>query len=481
MATYKKKNVDEHKNKVAVQENPTEKQGKHGRPKTENRKRNEFFEQVDSLNREYNSLEKERNTLMFSRRSDFRKEYCSFEDSDVKSLNEKTAEKQHLKQQLGKIRGSVSKFQRELLDVKPSPSFVQKLKDMMEEIESSIMAFKEQQQKIYDGLIQEEKSTQQEITAMEKKFDSWCQLPAPSTVAANVKRTTSTVTASLPPAVAAFEKFLVQTGGHQGGWDDYDNQLFLKLKAKYKNNETFLRMAGSAIPGKNFDEVRQHNEWFIQYLELKESKRKAILEWKQNKKEEKDDSFMKTEETEEDDQIKKKNEKLENERAERLSKLAEYKAQKELEKAKLQEQQFQEEMNKMKEREKEEKKRLELKAQVEEYARCRAEEEKVMREAEEARKAQLRKESKPSTEEINRIRERNTKILKEKQAVIKAKEEEIKEKERRLRKLKSQVEVKAERDPSRLYKLTRGLEERRKESKDGSGAKGPMLHMPHRY
>jgi hypothetical protein len=42
-------------------------------------------------------------------------------------------------------------------------------------------------------------------------------------------------------------------------------------------------MAGSAIPGKSFDEVRHHNEWFTEYLELKENKRKAILEWKLHK------------------------------------------------------------------------------------------------------------------------------------------------------------------------------------------------------
>lgn len=52
MATYKRKSADEQKDKVAVQENPTEKQGKHGRPKTENRKTNEFLEKIDSLNRE---------------------------------------------------------------------------------------------------------------------------------------------------------------------------------------------------------------------------------------------------------------------------------------------------------------------------------------------------------------------------------------------------------------------------------------------
>ena len=30
------------------------------------------------------------------------------------------------------------------------------------------------------------------------------------------------------------QRFLAQTGGHTGGWDDYDHQLFLKLKSKHK-------------------------------------------------------------------------------------------------------------------------------------------------------------------------------------------------------------------------------------------------------
>ena len=56
---------------------------------------------------------------------------------------------QRLKQQLGKIRSNVDKFQRDLQDVKPSPEFVEKLKDIMEEIENSMMTFKEQQRKVY--------------------------------------------------------------------------------------------------------------------------------------------------------------------------------------------------------------------------------------------------------------------------------------------------------------------------------------------
>ena len=53
-----------------------------------------------------------------------------------------------LKQQLGKIRANVNKFQRDLQDVKPSPEFVEKLKEIMEEIENSMMTFKEQQRKM---------------------------------------------------------------------------------------------------------------------------------------------------------------------------------------------------------------------------------------------------------------------------------------------------------------------------------------------
>ena len=44
----------------------------------------------------------------------------------------------------------------------------------------------------------------------------------------------------------------------------------------------------------------------------------------------------------------------------------------------------------------------------------------------------------------------------------------------------SQVEVIVSRDPSRLYKLTAGWEQRNKDGPGASGS-GPSLHMPHRY
>ncbi|KAJ7348752.1 hypothetical protein OS493_039278 [Desmophyllum pertusum] len=166
----------------------------------------------------------------------------------------------------------------------------------MEEIENSMMTFKEQQRKVYDELLREERTSLQEVSAMEKKFESWSQLPAPATAAADVKKAAGAMTVSLPPAVAAFERFLAQTGGHRGGWDDYDHQLFLKLKCKHKNHEAFMRAAGSGIPGRSVDDVRQHDEWYSEYLILKESKKKAIQEWKEDKEVQKELDKAKTEE-----------------------------------------------------------------------------------------------------------------------------------------------------------------------------------------
>lgn len=451
------------------------------KPRTQLQKNSEFFEKLEQLEQKISALEKDRNTPLYSRRSEFRKDYCELEEFDLKGTNDRKSEKQRLKQQLGKIRSNVNKFQRDLQDVKPSPEFVEKLKEIMEEIENSMMTFKEQQRKVYDDLLREERTSLQEVTAMEKKFESWSQLPAPATAAADVKKAAGAVTVSLPPAVAAFERFLAQTGGHSGGWDDYDHQLFLKLKSKHKNHEVFMRAAGSGIPGRSVDDVRQHDEWYSEYLILKDSKKKAIQDWKDDKEAKKNEMLNDDgDDVEEEERMKRKREEqMEKERDERLKHLNEWKVQRELEKAKAEEAHLKQGLNKAKEKEREEKKRLEIKAQVEEYARQRAEEQAILNAARQARQEQEKLAKKITAEEAAKIQERSQKMLDEKQAKKKVKEVEKMEKEKRLQKLKSQVEVNVSRDPSRLYKLTAGWEQRKKDGPGASGS-GPTLHMPHR-
>ncbi|XP_068688046.1 coiled-coil domain-containing protein 112-like [Montipora capricornis] len=447
-------------------------------PKTLQQKKWEFFDKLEQLEQKLSALEKEGNALFYSKRSEFRKDYCELEELYLKGTNDRKTEKHKLKQQLSKIRTNISKFQRDLRDVKPSPEFVEKLKEIMEEIENSMMTFKEQQRKVYDEILQEECVYMQEVSAMEKKFDSWSQLPAPATAATDVKRAASAVTVSLPPAVAAFERFLAQTGGHQGGWDDYDHQLFLNLKSKHKAHDKFMRAAGTGIPGRSADDVRQHDEWYSEYLILKDSKKKAIRDWKDEKQTEKealkdDDDEIEVEER----RKKKREEQIQRERDERMKQLNEWKVQRELEKAKMEETRLRQDLNKAREREKEEKRRLEVKAHVEQYARQREEEQAILRAARQAREEQ--KKVKLTTEEVAKIQERSQKMLDEKQAKMKAKVLEKVEKEKRLQKLKSQVEVNVSRDPFRLYKLTAGWEQRKKEG-PGTSGQGLTFNMPHR-
>ncbi|EDO36619.1 predicted protein [Nematostella vectensis] len=339
--------------------------GKKGSSKGSSRepaKKSEFFEKFEQIEREFTAIEKECNGVLFCHKSEFRKEHCVLEEIQIKADNDRKSERQNLRQQLGKIRSNVDKFQRELMDVKASPAFVQKLKEMMEDIEESIMHFKDQQREYYDTLLQDERTLIKELAATEKKFESWSPLPPPITTAVGAKK--GAVSASLPPAVAAFERFLLQTGGHQGGWDDYDHNMFLKLKAQHKTRDAFLNAAEVSIPGQNLSDLRQHLDWYTEYLSLKESKKLAIQEWKHEKQAEKQDGVNKTEtEVEEEEARRQKREELfEKERAERLARLGDYKAQRKLDKAKREEARLKEEMQKAKEKEKAERRR--------DYQRC---------------------------------------------------------------------------------------------------------------
>ena len=66
-------------------------------------------------------------------------------------------------------------------------------------------------------------------------------------------------------------------------WVSVGFQINRYLNLQSQSHEVFMRTAGSGIPGKSVDDVRQHDEWYSEYLILKESKKKAIQEWKEGK------------------------------------------------------------------------------------------------------------------------------------------------------------------------------------------------------
>ncbi|XP_052795375.1 coiled-coil domain-containing protein 112-like [Mya arenaria] len=456
--------------------------------KNEAARKGEILREVQKLKVQIQAMEREKCTHLYSKRSDFRHEFTQLEELDSTNNNERKTEQVKLKQQLEKISHMVKRFHRELRDVKPTPEFVERLKMIMEDIEATINAFKEQQRKQYEAMLLEERTTELEVQALEKKFDSWTQLAAatPSNTRPGQHKPLATardVTKDLPPEVATFEKFMEQSGGMRGGWDEYDHQTFLKFRQRYQGKAVFLEHVLPALPTRTEEEIQEHEEWYQEYLFLNETKKQAIKHWRQRKEEEKDELLSRaTEEADEgtDDRQEKLQERIEQERRERKSKLNAYKVQKELERAQAEEKKLRQQLEEQEKKKQWKQKQEELRSKVWEHKRQRDEEEASLREQELAWEHEERERQKQlSAREIAKFRSRDEMALRQRLAKEKEKEQAAREKEERLEALRSQVHVEVPRDPSRLLKPTAGHNAR---VKDKSSSGGQVLHnvMPHR-
>lgn len=456
--------------------------------KTDQARKGETLRELQKLNVQIAALEREKATHIYSKRSDFREDFSQLEETDSKSNNERKTEKIKLKQQLEKISHMVKRFHMELRDIKPTPEFVEKLKIIMEEIEGTINAFKEQQRKQYEELMRDEKTTTQEIQALERKFEAWNQLPEPAVTKKPQQKPLASardITKDLPPEVAQFEKFLEQTGGVRGGWDEYDHQTFLKFRLRHNGKPIFVQHALIAIPTRTEEEIRDHEDWYKSYLSLNEIKKESIKKWRQKKEEEKDDVISKVdqelenENAEDEEKQKKKQEVIQAEKRERFKQLNAYRVQKELERAQAEERKLRAELEKAKQKEDERKRQIEVKQKVEEFKQQKQEEENIRKLEEELwERVQKEEQKQIAAKELVKFRERDKQTVLQRLASQKAKEEEQKEKEKRLEKLRGQVEVEVSRDPNRLLQPTAGWVSRTKEK--GPTGNGPLLHIPHR-
>ncbi|XP_073480742.1 coiled-coil domain-containing protein 112 isoform X2 [Aquarana catesbeiana] len=390
-------------------------------------------------------------------------------------------------QHLSKIHNHVKRLQLQLKDVKPTSEFVEKLREMMEEVDNAISAFKEEQRIIYEDLLKEEKTTLIELTAMEKKIEaSFINPPERSFKAPSGKALSGGILSSqLPEEVVAFEKFLQQTGGRLGGWDDYDHQSFLKVWTKHKCKPGYLEEALAYLPSRTREDIQLHEAWYQELLFLEEKKKEAIYKWKSRKQQEKQEISKiqeKTKEITESDKQQKdeaQKQKLEEERRKRQQEIEAWKRQKEIEAAAKLEAELKEEEDQQRKQRKERQRQLEVKLIVEEHARIRKEQEEFLQLEREMREEAEREEKRRlAAMEIYRFQDRDQRKIEEKVQEKRAKEEEAKEKEKRLEKLKEKVQVHVDRDPSRLCKLTKGWEERFKNT--GPSGTTPLLHIPHR-
>ncbi|XP_052283172.1 coiled-coil domain-containing protein 112-like isoform X2 [Dreissena polymorpha] len=428
--------------------------------KNEAAKKGEILREIQKLKVQIQAMEREKCTHLYSKRSDFRDEFSQIEELEDKQNNERKTE------------------------------LVERLKMIMEEIEGTINAFKEQQRKHYESMLLEERTGWLEIQALEKKFDSWSQLGAAVDDSSRARSaphkplaTDRDITKDLPPEVAAFEKFVEQTGGVRGGWDEYDHQTFLKFRQRYQGKPVFLQHVLPALPTRTEEEIHDHEDWYQEYLFLNETKKQAIRKWREKKEEEKEEILSKaTEEPEEtpDERQECLRQIIEQEKLERKSKLNSYKVQKELERAQKEERQLREQLNQQQRQQEWKQKQEEMHQKVLEHKRQREEEEAFQREQKAQWEAEERERQRQvSAREIVKFRQRDEASLQQKKEKERENELAARERERRLEMLKSQVEVEVERDPSRLLQPTAGVRNRVKDKSTAGGQVLPNM-MPHR-
>ncbi|XP_034511777.1 coiled-coil domain-containing protein 112 isoform X2 [Ailuropoda melanoleuca] len=419
-------------------------------------KKAEFIRTAEKLKNQVINIEKDKHSHFYNQKSDFRSEHSMLEELENKLINSRKSERAKIQQQLAKIHNNVKKLQHQLKDVKPTPDFVEKLREMMEEIENAINTFKEEQRLIYEELIKEEKTTNNELSAISRKIDTWAlSNPGAETAFRAVpgKLPADTVMPStLPEEVVDFEKFLQQTGGRQGGWDDCDHQNFVKVRNKHKGKPTFMGEVLENLPGRTQDEVQQHEKWYQKFLALEERKKESIQNWKTKKQQKKEEMFKLKEKAENisllfHSKMEETQKRKEEQRKKQKLAVEAWKKQKSLERSVRCTSQVKEEEEKEKQQQKERRRQFKLKLLLESYAQQKKEREELLRlEKEKREKTEKAEKRKTAADEISRFQER--------------------------------VENNVSRDPSRLYRATKGWEERTK--KTGPTGSGPLLHIPHR-
>ncbi|KAM7416785.1 hypothetical protein PAMA_018716 [Pampus argenteus] len=437
--------------------------------------------------RQIEKLEKERTLSVQCRKNGWTDVSGELEEYEKVLEEERKAEKMNLQKQLVKIHNGVRKFQRQLIDVKPTPELIERLKEIMSEVEISINALKEEERSCFEELLKEERVCRHEIAASEKKIENWSlvvksdpKLPkAPSAKTKPWDR-------DLPAEIKALESFLQKTGGLHGGWDQFDHQAFLKVWTKHSGQPSYRKEAKLYLPGKTLEEIEQHEDWHQELICLQDRKREAIRRWKAGKQQDRQTRIQSQEEVEESEKREKdaksqaERHKAEEEKREAARQLEEWREEKRKKQEQEEEQRLAEEIQKRRRAKEERRRQLEVKLTVEEQLRLKREdEEEQMRMRREEEQKEMHERRREAAKGIKRFNERDLHKVESRLQEKQLKEKEEEERHQRIAaKLKEKVDGHISRDPSRLTRPTKGWEERMKNIGPSGG--GPVLQMFHR-
>ncbi|XP_056448433.1 coiled-coil domain-containing protein 112 [Gadus chalcogrammus] len=453
----------------------------------------DFLRQADKIKRQIEKVEKERNLGAQCKKNGWSDWFGELEDIEKVLKEHRDAEKMTLEKELLNVHHGVRRFQRQLTDVKPAPELIEKLEEIMADVETAISTFKENERLRFEELLKEEKAGSQEISAYDRKIDTWPLAArselraAPATVSRGYRATDR----DMPSEVRALESFLHKTGGLHGGWDQYDHQAFLKVWTRHAGRPALRKEAVLYLPGKSLQEVEQHEDWYRELLELQDQKREAIQRWRASRLREQHARIQGQDEVEEAERMEEAKNQAQQHREERLQaarRLEEWKLEKRSREELEEKERLAEEVHQRRRAKEERRRQLEVKLVVEEQLRLKREEEE---EQERSRREELQREAEERRREatigIKHFWGRDLHKVETKLQEKQQKEQQQVERQKRISsRMKEKVEGHMGRDPSRLTRPTKGWEERMKsvENSGGGGEGGReggyLMQISHR-
>ncbi|CAF1541589.1 unnamed protein product, partial [Didymodactylos carnosus] len=442
---------------------------------------------IRQLEKRIRQLNREIDTSFNSRHNEYIDLYneLSTDKNDYERAFE--AEKYRIRQQLSRISQAIRSFSKDIKHIKPDLNIVNKISATIEEIEQTIYTFKEATRMKYEELIAEERLLSNEVQALNDKIDLWSsqkyqrsESAQPQSARRIETLSAKTTTSNLLPEIVDFDRFLLETGGLTGGWDDYDHGTFMRIRNKYKGQPKFIDDLIGFLPTRTRDQINEHEKWYQNYNILGAKRREALRQWREQKEHAKEAILNDAEKVhhsqKEYDEAKQRQlqEEKERERVEKLQKVHAWKLERETKQRQLEE----EEQRELDRKRLIEEKRLagkeEQKKYVETIKRERDEYERNAREQEAKQQRfeqDLRK--KVATMEIKKFRQRDMENLEEKLNRERLQREQEQEKQRRLESIKEHVNIHY--DPQNLYEPTSAWKQRldtpRENNNTSSGSK----------
>ncbi|KAL2092835.1 hypothetical protein ACEWY4_012633 [Coilia grayii] len=408
-----------------------------------------FLQEVEHLKKLVEKNEKE-TWLKIHWKNGLGDYFSGVKELDEKLKNNLNNDRIRVEQQLVKLRHGVRGFQEQLTDVKPSNELVEKLQEIMTEVETSFNTFKLDQHQSFEDLLKEERVCWQELSAFEKKMELWSYTDKSDSMphTAQSGRVHATIVSHSdcgPPEVKALDTFLQQTGVY-GSWDQYDHQSFLQIWTKHAGRPSYLREAVAYLPARSQEEVLQHEEWYMKLQDLQERRKLAIQRWRREKEREKEERLQQREELldvqlrQREEKAQKQHQRTEEEKREATARLEEWRSHRQLREEQERERRVKEEVLQKRrlqeQRRRQQEARLVLKASAQQK---KEQEERRLAEIAARERAEIEERRKVGEQLIQQFQDRDLHRLEAKLLQKQQREEEDLERRKRLDKLKEKV------------------------------------------